>query len=120
MMTYLHAILLAVVEGVTEFLPISSTGHMVLVSHWLGIGRDAFVQVFEVAVQVGAVAAVLHRWGLRLVRDLKLLGRVAVAFLPAAIAGLTLYPMVKSFLGSPMIVVWDTDEAPDACGRRNV
>lgn len=105
-MTYFDAVLLAIVEGATEFLPISSTGHMILVSHWLGIGQDAFVQLFQVAVQAGAVAAVLHRWGPRLLRDRGLLGRVIVAFLPMALAGFTLYPIVKGFLGNPMIVIW--------------
>jgi undecaprenyl-diphosphatase len=105
-MTYFDAIILAIVEGATEFLPISSTGHLVLMSHVLGIGQDTFVQLFQVAVQLGAVAAVLHKWGPRLLKDMGLLMRVVVAFLPMAIAGFLLYPLIKGFLGNPMIVVW--------------
>ena len=58
-MDLIHAIIIAIVEGLTEFLPISSTGHMVITSAFLGIGEDDFTKVFEVAIQLGAILAVV-------------------------------------------------------------
>ena len=58
-MNILHAIILAIVEGLTEFLPVSSTGHMVITSAILGIEDDKFVKLFEVAIQLGAIMAVV-------------------------------------------------------------
>ena len=58
-MTYLQALILAIIEGLTEFLPVSSTGHMVIASSIMGIGEDDFVKLFEVAIQLGAILAVV-------------------------------------------------------------
>ncbi|MGI4804789.1 MAG: undecaprenyl-diphosphate phosphatase, partial [Janthinobacterium lividum] len=54
-MNILHVIILAIIEGITEFLPVSSTGHMVIASAFMGIGKDEFVKIFEVAIQLGAI-----------------------------------------------------------------
>ncbi len=58
-MNILEAIIIAIVEGLTEFLPISSTGHMIIASSLLGIGEDTFTKVFEIAIQLGAILAVV-------------------------------------------------------------
>ena len=58
-MSVFEAIALAVVEGLTEFLPVSSTGHMIIVSSWLGIAADPFVKTYTVAIQLGAIVSVL-------------------------------------------------------------
>jgi undecaprenyl-diphosphatase len=58
-MSVLEAVALAVVEGLTEFLPVSSTGHMIIVSTWLGIAGDPFVKTYTVAIQLGAIASVV-------------------------------------------------------------
>ncbi|MFM2284103.1 MAG: hypothetical protein RL222_1607, partial [Bacteroidota bacterium] len=58
-MNIIHAIILAIVEGLTEFLPISSTGHMILTSTFMGIHKDAFTKLFEIAIQLGAILSVV-------------------------------------------------------------
>ncbi len=105
MLSYLHAAILGVVEGLTEFLPISSTGHLVLVSALLKIPETEFIKSFEIIIQLGAILAVvivyfkkLFSWGL--------LKRLFVAFLPTGILGLTLYKIVKQYLlGNVAVVV---------------
>jgi undecaprenyl-diphosphatase len=104
-MNYLEAVLLGVVEGVAEFLPISSTGHLILVSHWLGIPDDEFLRSFEIFIQLGAVMAVVFLYW-RSFLSTAVITRLACSFIPTAIVGLTLYPVVKGFLlGSPLVVV---------------
>jgi len=58
-MTHLQAIILAIIEGITEFLPISSTGHMVIASSVMGISENEFTKAFEVIIQFGAILSVL-------------------------------------------------------------
>ena len=58
-MNYLQAILIAIVEGLTEYLPVSSTGHMIIVSSLMGIASDDFTKMFEVCIQFGAILAVV-------------------------------------------------------------
>lgn len=103
-MDYLHAVILGVVEGITEFLPISSTGHLVLTSRLLGLSGD-FLKTFEIVIQAGAMMAVLSDYGMRMVRDRQLFLRVAAAFVPTAVIGLLLYGVVKNLLDSPLVVV---------------
>ncbi len=105
-MTPKEAFLLGLVEGITEFLPVSSTGHMILTAHLLGIKHDEFTKSFEIAVQLGAILAVLLLFWRRLIRDHSLWLRIGVAFLPTGIAGLSLYGFVKEHLiGNDLIVV---------------
>ncbi len=105
-MTILHAIILGIVEGVTEFLPISSTGHLILAQRLLGISSSVFTKSFDIVIQLGAILAVLSVYGGRLWRDRELCKRVVVAFVPTAILGLVFYSAVKHLLGSPMVVLW--------------
>lgn len=104
-MNLLDAAILGVVEGITEFLPISSTGHLILASHLLGIPHTEFLASFEIAIQLGAIlAVVLLFW--RSFLNIEMLKRLAVAFVPTAIIGLALYSVVKTyFLGNPYVVV---------------
>jgi len=103
--TLLHSILLGVLEGATEFLPISSTGHLVLASHLLGIPPTSSFTSFEIAIQLGAIAAVVVLYW-RSFLDLHMLLKLAVAFLPTALVGFLVYPFVKGFLlASPLVVV---------------
>src|SRR3989344_7298507 len=105
-MEYLHVIILGIVEGITEFLPISSTGHLILVSHILGIVQSEFLSSFEIAIQLGAVASVLFflkKWGVFSLSSLK---KVIAAFIPTALAGFLLYGYIKDyFLGNELVVV---------------
>jgi undecaprenyl-diphosphatase len=102
-----QSIILGVVEGVTEFLPISSTGHMILASHVLNVPEDAFTKSFEIFIQLGAILAVVALYWKKLLMNKKIFLRVCVAFLPTAIIGLTVYKFVKTYLlGNMMVVLW--------------
>lgn len=104
-MSFLNAAILGLVEGITEFLPISSTGHLILSSQLLGLDPTAFVKTFEIVIQLGAILAVVILFWSKL-RQVKLWPKLAISFLPTGLAGLWLYPVIKSFLGSPALVVW--------------
>jgi len=100
----LHALILGVVEGITEFLPISSTGHLILAGDLLGY-NDARSSVFFVVIQTGAMLAVVWEYRARFFRvDPKLWMNLAVAFMPAAIIGLAFGSMIKRALFSPVPV----------------
>ncbi len=102
-MTFLQAIYLGIVEGLTEFLPISSTGHLILLSHYFQIPQDNFLVVFEIAIQLGAICAVVLLFRKRLFR-VQTIKRLAVAFIPTGIAGFLIYPHIKALLTNPLIV----------------
>ncbi|MEI6316647.1 MAG: undecaprenyl-diphosphate phosphatase [bacterium] len=102
-----QTIILGIVEGVTEFLPISSTGHMILASHVLGISETDFVKSFEIFIQLGAILAVVALYWKKLLMNKKIFLRVCVAFLPTAVIGLVLYKLVKTYLlGNISVVLW--------------
>src|SRR5258706_8065861 len=106
LMNILHAIILSIIEGVTEFLPISSTGHMILASTLLKITETEFVKSFEIIIQLGSILAVGVLFWKKLFLNKGTLLRVFVAFLPTAIVGLVLYKFIKTvLLGNPWIVV---------------
>ncbi len=106
-MTLIHAILLSIVEGITEFLPVSSTGHLILAVRTLGIVQTDFIKSFEIFIQLGAILAVLCLYWKRLLVDRQLLMKIGVSFAPAAIVGAIVYPIVKNvFLGNSTLVSW--------------
>jgi len=106
-MTILHAVILSFIEGVTEFLPISSTGHMILASTLLRITETDFVKSFEIIIQLGAILAVLVLYWKKLLLNKAVFARVCVAFIPTAFVGFVLYKFIKTvLLGNPWIVVW--------------
>ncbi len=106
-MTLLESILLGLLEGFTEFLPISSTGHLILAEHALGLGSDGFTKSFTIAIQLGAILAVVLLYGKKLLRAPQLIGKIIAAFIPTAIVGLTLYKFIKeSLLGNVAVVAW--------------
>ncbi|HYF13406.1 MAG TPA: undecaprenyl-diphosphate phosphatase [Candidatus Paceibacterota bacterium] len=101
-----EAALLGVVEGITEFLPISSTGHLILVSSLLGIPHSAFHKSFEIIIQLGAISSVILLFWRSFLHGNTLL-KLFVAFLPTAAVGFLLYETIKTFLiGNERIVVW--------------
>lgn len=104
-MQSLDAIILGVVEGLTEFLPISSTGHLVLTSHLLGLPETDFLKSFEVVIQLGAILAVVTLYWRKLLFDRELMQRVAVALLPALGVGFLFYATIRSLLESQLTVV---------------
>ncbi|HUD19367.1 MAG TPA: undecaprenyl-diphosphate phosphatase [Patescibacteria group bacterium] len=106
-MTIIHAIILSLIEGISEFLPISSTGHMVLASSLLKLPETDFLKSFEIIIQFGAILAVLVLYWKKLLLNKETFIRVALAFIPTAIVGLVLYKFIKTvLLGNPWIVVW--------------
>lgn len=105
-MTTLHAIILGIIEGFTEFLPISSTGHMILVSHFLHIPDTAILATFEIVVQLGAILAVVVLYHKKLFQ-LDMIKKLIIGFLPTGIIGIVVYPYIKYLLTgvySPYIV----------------
>ncbi len=105
-MQWWQAIVIGIVEGVTEFLPISSTGHMILASHLIGVITSEFSKSFEIIIQLGAILAVVVIYLKKVWENRDWWGRVTVAFIPTGILGLLLYKIVKTyFLGNDMLVV---------------
>lgn len=106
-MSTIQAIILAIVEGITEFLPISSTGHMIIASSLMHIASDEFVKLYEVAIQLGAIISViilywkkffpLNRWNFYF--------KLIVAVVPALVLGFLLGDKIDQWLQSPITVV---------------
>lgn len=103
-MTYLTSLILGFVEGLTEFLPVSSTGHLILASNALGIENNEFLKLFEIVIQTGAIAAVIFIYWKDLLKDRTYIFRMTVAFIPTAILGLLLHGIVKKYLFTPYVV----------------
>src|SRR3989344_4944250 len=106
-MDFIQVLILGVVEGITEFLPISSTGHLILTSRFLGIADSNFLKSFEIAIQIGAILAVVVLYWKRVIGDKETWKRVAVAFLPTAILGFIFYRTMKEvLLSNVQLVIW--------------
>ncbi len=106
-MSPFHAIILGLLEGFTEFLPVSSTAHLVIGAHLLDIPSDTFLTSFIIAIQLGAIASLLFLYRKTLISDHGLVLRVLIAFLPAALVGFALYSVIKEvFLESMTIIAW--------------
>lgn len=110
------AIILGVVEGVTEFLPISSTGHLIVVGDWIGFGKEAgtnassaaFASTFEIFIQLGAILSVVWLYKKKIFDFsagwMQFWMKVLVSFLPAAVVGLAAHKYIKTYLFTPSIV----------------
>jgi undecaprenyl-diphosphatase len=106
-MDMIHAIIFGIIEGITEFLPISSTGHLMLTARYLGIAQTEFVKSFEIAIQSGAILAVVVLYWKTLRKGSALWKKLFAAFLPTAVIGVLLYKVVKGFLlNSNTVVLW--------------
>lgn len=104
-MTWLDTIILGALEGATEFLPISSTGHLILAGELLGLPATDFLKSFQIAIQLGAILAVVLLY-FRSFLDINLLKKLFVAFIPTGLVGFLVYPYVKQYLlGNATIVV---------------
>ncbi|MDT0576890.1 undecaprenyl-diphosphate phosphatase [Croceicoccus sp. F390] len=112
----LTAILLGIVEGMTEFVPVSSTGHLILASSLFGYDADQW-KIFNVVIQLGAILAVVVQywrtfWAVgtgvvkRQPQSVRFVVNILVAFLPAAVIGLIMKPYIDIMLGSPLVVAW--------------
>jgi undecaprenyl-diphosphatase len=103
-MTIIQTIILAIIEGLTEFLPVSSTGHMILASTAMKIQDDAFVKTFEIAIQLGAILAIVLLYAKRFLQGLTIYFKLGTAFIPTAIIGFLAYPFIKAYLFNSVIV----------------
>lgn len=103
-MNYLEAIVLAVIEGLTEFLPVSSTGHMVLASSFMKIANDDFTKLFTVAIQLGAILSVLVLYWKKFLVGIPFYIKLLIAFIPAAIFGKLLNDYIDALLENPVTV----------------
>ncbi|MGZ8538761.1 MAG: undecaprenyl-diphosphate phosphatase [Flavisolibacter sp.] len=105
-MSIIEAIIIAIVEGLTEFLPISSTGHMVIASAFLGVGEDDFTKAFEVSIQLGAIMAVVVLYWKKFFQFNKyqFYLKLLVGVIPALLLGFLFGDAIESMLESPLIV----------------
>ncbi len=97
-MNIFHTIILSIVEGVTEFLPISSTAHLILVSSVLKLTQTDFLKSFEIAIQFGAIVAAIGLYAKKILTNKDLFLKTLVAFIPTGIIGFILYHFIKKFL----------------------
>jgi undecaprenyl-diphosphatase len=105
-MDIFHAFILGIVEGVTEFLPVSSTGHLILVSQFLHLPETEFLKTFEISIQLGAILAVVILYWRLLFLNNEVIKRLIVAFVPTAVIGAVAYKSIKLLLGSEAVVLW--------------
>lgn len=105
-MDFITAFILGIVQGISEFLPISSTGHMILASHLMGLKHTEFLKSFEIAIQAGTILSVVVLYWRSLLVDFEVIKRLVVAFIPTGVLGLTLYKLIKGYLlGSETVVL---------------
>jgi len=103
-MDYFAVIILAIIEGITEYLPVSSTGHMIIASSFMHIAGDDFTKLFTIVIQLGAIIAVLVLYWKRFFQSFDFYFKLLVAFIPAVILGLLLNDIIDDLLESPLIV----------------
>ncbi|UCH13922.1 MAG: undecaprenyl-diphosphate phosphatase [Bacteroidales bacterium] len=103
-MSWIEAVIISIVEGITEFLPISSTGHMIITEKILGIQATDFVNTFIVCIQFGAILSVIVLYWKRFIKSLVFYYKLFVAFIPAAIIGLIFGDYIDTLLDNVIIV----------------
>ncbi|MFI0491651.1 undecaprenyl-diphosphate phosphatase [Flavobacterium sp.] len=103
-MNTFQAIILAIIEGITEFLPVSSTGHLILGSTFFGIEHDEFTKLFTIVIQLGAILSVVVLYFKRFFQTLDFYFKLLVAFIPAVVFGLLFSKKIDALLESPLTV----------------
>ena len=105
-MDLIYVVILSIIEGITEFLPVSSTGHLILAARILNIPQTDFVKSFEIFIQLGAILAVFFLYGRKFLIDKKIMSSILTAFIPSAVVGLLFYKIIKGYLlGNSMVTV---------------
>lgn len=103
-MNIIDVIILGIIEGITEFLPVSSTGHMILASAAMRMEETEFLKTFEIVIQLGAILAIVLLYAPRFLSDFKIYIKLIVAFIPTGVIGLLAYSTIKEYLFSPVVV----------------
>ncbi|HEA29047.1 MAG TPA: undecaprenyl-diphosphate phosphatase [Leeuwenhoekiella sp.] len=103
-MDYLQAVVLAIIEGITEFLPVSSTGHMIIASSFFGIAQEDFTKLFTIVIQLGTILSVVVLYFKRFFQSLDFYYKLFVAFIPAVVLGLLFSDLIDELLESPVTV----------------
>ncbi|MEO6901791.1 MAG: undecaprenyl-diphosphate phosphatase [Bacteroidia bacterium] len=103
-MSYIQAIILAIIEGITEFLPISSTGHMIVASSIMGIAQQPFTKLFTVAIQLGAILSVIVLYWKRFFQTIDFYFKLFIAFIPAVVFGLLFNDFIDALLENVLVV----------------
>lgn len=103
-MGYIQAIILAIIEGLTEYLPVSSTGHMVIASSFMHIAGDDFTKLFTIVIQLGAIMSVVVLYWKRFFQSVDFYLKLLVAFIPAVVLGLLLNDVIDALLESAVTV----------------
>lgn len=103
-MNTLQAIILAIIEGITEFLPVSSTGHMIIASSFFGIEHDEFTKLFTIVIQLGAILSVVVLYFKRFFQTFDFYFKLLVAFIPAVVLGLLFSKKIDALLENPVTV----------------
>jgi len=104
-MTIIQSIIMGIVEGLTEFLPISSTAHLIFTGELLRIPASDFLRSFEISIQLGAILSVVILYWKRVFSNLNIIWKLAAAFIPTSIIGLVFYKLVKGFLMENNLVI---------------
>src|SRR6476661_8852790 len=103
-MSLLHALILGLVEGTTEFLPVSSTAHLILTGHALRLADSEFLKTFEIIIQLGAILSVVVLYWSKF-WNWKVIKKLVIAMIPTGIIGLTVYKALKTYLLGNVTVV---------------
>ena len=103
-MNFIEAIILAIVEGITEFLPVSSTGHMIIASSLMGIAENPFTKTFTVAIQLGAIMSVVVLYYKRFTQSIDFYLKLMVGVIPALVLGFLLDDYIDALLGNVLVV----------------
>jgi undecaprenyl-diphosphatase len=99
-----EAIILAIIEGITEYLPVSSTGHMIITSSFFGIAQEDFTKLFTIVIQLGTILSVVVLYFRRFFQSLDFYYKLLVAFIPAVVLGLLFSDVIDGLLESPLVV----------------
>jgi len=104
-MTIIQGIVLGIIEGLTEFLPISSTAHLIIADKLLMVPASEFLKTFEISIQLGAILAVVIIYFKRVINNFNIVWKLLAAFIPTAIIGLILYKLVKDVLMENLLII---------------
>ncbi|KIM09363.1 MAG: UDP pyrophosphate phosphatase [Sulfurovum sp. PC08-66] len=105
-MTYWDAIILAIVEGITEYLPVSSTAHLILTAQLLGLAESAFLTTFNIVIQTAPILSVMLIYRAKLISSIELWKKLIVAFIPTGIIGLFFADAIESLFTADLTLFW--------------